>query len=198
MIGYYLTHPQVAIDPGVPVPRWSLSERGRARVEAMLGRRWLGTIGRVVSSDEQKAIETAALIAASIGLTAEIGDSMGENDRSSTGFLESLAFEAAADRFFAEPETSWNGWERAVDASDRITGAVEGVLATHPTKTPILFVGHGAVGTLLKCRFAGRSISRAEDQPGGGGNIFAFRLAERALLCDWTPMETFEGADDAA
>lgn len=198
MIGYYLTHPQVAIDPAVPVPRWGLSERGRARVEAMLGRRWLRSIERVVSSDERKAVETAGIVAASIGLAGEIAEGMGENDRSSTGFLEPTAFEAAADCFFAAPETSWNGWERAVDASDRIAGAVERVLASHPSEKPVLFVGHGAVGTLLKCRLAGRSIARAEDQPEGGGNIFAFRLADRALLCDWTPMERFEGIDDAA
>jgi len=198
MIGYYLTHPQVTIDPAVPVPRWGLSDRGRARVEAMLERRWLRSIERIVSSDERKAVETANIIAASIGLAGEIGEAMGENDRSATGFLEPTAFEAAADRFFAEPEESWNGWERAIDASERIGRAVDRVLASHPAEKSILLVGHGAVGTLLKCRFAGRAISRAEDQPGGGGNIFAFSLADRALLCDWTPMDAFEGVNHAA
>lgn len=198
MIGYYLTHPQVTMDPAVPVPRWGLSERGRARVEAILDRRWLRSIERIVSSDERKAVETANIIAASIGLAGEIGEAMGENDRSATGFLEPVAFEAAADRFFAEPQTSWNGWERAVDASERIGRAVDRVLASHPREKSILLVGHGAVGTLLKCRFTGRAISRAEDQPGGGGNIFAFSLADRALLCDWTPMDDFEGVNHAA
>jgi broad specificity phosphatase PhoE len=193
VIGCYLTHPQVAIDPAVPVPRWGLSERGRARVVALLGRPWLAGLGRIVSSEETKALETAGLIADALGLGVEVAPDMGENDRSATGFLEPTAFEAAADRFFGEPETSWNGWERAVDAQARIVAAAGRVLAGHPGDRPILFVGHGAVGTLLKTALARRAIARREDQPAGGGNVFAFRLSDRALLCDWTAMEEFEG-----
>lgn len=197
MIAYYLTHPQVEISPSLPVPSWPLSELGRRRVEAIASRPWLRAVTRVVSSDERKAVETAAIAGAAIGVAAEIGADMGENHRSATGFLEPTAFEHAADRFFAEPDVSWRGWERAVDAADRIAGAIDRFLADHGS-TPILFVGHGAVGTLLKCRLGGRPISRREDQPAGGGNVFAFRLSNRALLCDWTPIEAFEGAESAA
>ncbi|MBO9456098.1 hypothetical protein J7376_11185 [Paracoccus sp. R12_1] len=31
----YLSHPQVLIDPAVPVPRWSLSDHGRSRMPAL-------------------------------------------------------------------------------------------------------------------------------------------------------------------
>lgn len=198
MIGYYLTHPQVEIDPRVPVPEWRLSAPGRARAEALAGAGWLRRLGRIVASTERKAAETAQILAAPLGLAVETRGDMGENDRSSTGFLAPAAFEAAADRFFAEPQRSWNGWERAADASARIAAAVGRALEGHAPGTPVLFVGHGAVGTLLKCRLAGRAIARSEDQPAGGGNIFAFRLADRALLCDWTPMERFGRIADAA
>lgn len=197
MIAYYLTHPQVEISPSIPLPSWSLSELGRRRAEALASRPWIRALGRIVSSDERKAVETAAIIGQATGLVPETAADMGENDRSATGFLEPSAFEHAADRFFAEPERSWLGWERATDAADRIAGAVDRALSGHGTE-PILLVGHGAVGTLLKCRIGGRPISRAEDQPAGGGNIFAFRLSNRALLCDWTPMEIFKGAEGAA
>ncbi|KQZ15267.1 phosphoglycerate mutase [Mesorhizobium sp. Root554] len=193
MIGVYLTHPQVEIDASVPVPQWGLSAVGAARVEALLARQWISRIGRVVSSDERKAIETARPIAETAGCALSIEHDMGENDRSSTGFLEPSAFEKAADAFFLHPEMSWNGWERAADASARIRGAVERVLQTHPGDIPILFVGHGAVGTLLKCHLAGQPIARSEDQPAGGGNLFAFRLRDRALLCGWTAMEEYPG-----
>lgn len=197
MIAYYLTHPQVDVAPSAPVPSWSLSELGRRRMDSVASRPWLRAVARVVSSDERKAIETAAIVASAIGIAAEIGADMGENDRSATGFLEPMAFEHAADRFFAEPDVSWLGWERAVDAADRIARAIDRFLMDHGS-TPILFVGHGAVGTLLKCRLGGRTISRQEDQPAGGANVFAFRLSNRALLCDWTPMEAFEGVQSAA
>src|SRR5690606_960777 len=118
VIGYYLTHPQVEIDSKIPVPLWRLSGVGRARVEAVLDRPWLRTVKRILSSDETKAVEAAAIIAAHVRVPIEVDPQMGENDRSSTGFLEPPAFEVAADRFFAEPDKSWNGWERAVDAAD--------------------------------------------------------------------------------
>jgi len=194
VIAYYLTHPQVEIVRSIPVPQWSLSAKGKERLQAIRDKPWLRSVAHIVSSDERKAVETAAILADAVGIAVQAEQDMGENDRSATGFLEPAAFERAADCFFAEPEMSWRGWERAVDAAERIVGAVDRVLTGHDSSKPILFVGHGAVGTLLKCRVADRPISRREDQFGGGGNIFAFRLSNRALLCDWTPAETFEGA----
>lgn len=196
MIGYYLTHPQVEIDPVRPVPLWRLSEKGRARLEAILPRTWLRSLRRIVASDETKAVETAAIIAAYTGVSIEIDAEMGENDRSSTGFLEPPAFEAAADCFFGEPEKSWNGWERAVDAANRIEQAVRRAMGSDKGAGPVLLVGHGGVGTLLKCRVAGHAISRDRDQPPGGGNLFAFDLAAEKILCDWTPMEDFDDLSD--
>lgn len=193
MIGFYLTHPQIVIDPSIPVPLWSLSQRGRDRITAVLEQPWLQTIRRVVSSDERKAIETAELIAERLNLSFETHEDMGENDRSATGFIPPEKFEAAADAFFGEPEKSWRGWERAVDAQRRIVSAVERVLATHDRTQPILFAGHGGVGTLLKCHLVGAPIARLHDQPGGGGNIYAVELDDRRLLCDWSPVETFNG-----
>ena len=194
MFAVYLTHPQVAIDPAIPVPDWSLSETGRARVEALAEAPWFAGIGRIVCSDERKAVETAEILAAAAGCTVEIVAQMGENDRSATGFLAPPDFEAAADRFFAAPEASFRGWERAVDAQTRIVAAVERALEPHDPAVPLLFVGHGGVGTLLKCHLGARPISRSEDQgPGGGGMVFGFSLVDRHLLCDWTPIESFGG-----
>ncbi len=195
MILYYLTHPQVAIDPQVAVPDWSLSDLGRNRVAAASGKPWVGSVRRIFSSNERKAVETAQTIAAAVGQGVSIRQNMGENDRSATGFIRPEEFEAAADAFFAEPENSWNGWETANDAQARIVAAVELALDEAETDYPVLFVGHGAVGTLLKCSLLGRGISRSEDQPNGGGNIFAFNLNTRHLLNDWTAVESYDGAE---
>lgn len=195
MIAYYLTHPQVEIEPDRPVPLWRLSAVGRKRIEALLDMPWLGKVERIVSSAETKAVETAAIIAAYLHVPMQIDERLGENDRSSTGFLLPEEFEAAADRFFGEPQKSWHGWETAINASERIVSAMEQFLP--PPAPQTLFVGHGAVGTLFKCRLAGYPIARIHDQPAGGGNIFAFGMAGRELLCDWTPMEAFEGVANA-
>ena len=194
MFGVYVTHPQVQIDPDVSVPQWGLSAVGRDRAALTAALPWVRSLGRIVSSDETKAIETAQLLADAAGLTVEIHHDMGENDRSATGFLPPPEFEKAADWFFAHPAESFKGWERAIDAQTRISDAVFRVLEGHDTKIPIAFVGHGGVGTLLKCRLLGAPIARSADQKGGGGgNVFAFRLADRAVACDWTPMENWQG-----
>lgn len=185
---FYLSHPQVKIDPAVPVPDWGLSDVGAARTRAALGAPWLRTIGRIVSSAERKAIETAEIIAAPRGLAVEIRERMHENDRSATGFLPPPEFEKVADEFFARPFASVRGWERAADAQARIVAEVEAAAAAHDGD--ILFVGHGGVGTLLQCHVAGRPIARVHDQPGGGGNVFAFSWRPPALTHGWRALES--------
>ncbi|MCV9962358.1 phosphoglycerate mutase family protein [Pararhizobium sp. BT-229] len=193
MFGIYVTHPQVRIDPDVPVPRWGLSELGAARSQAAAQSDWAKTLTRILSSDETKALETAAFLAKPAGVGVEVMEHAGENDRSATGFLVPDEFEKAANWFFANPEQSFHGWERAADALARIVSAVFAVLDRHDPAKPIAFVGHGGVGTLLKCHLAGLPIARSHDQPGGGGNLFAFALADRSLACDWEPFELWQG-----
>ncbi len=194
MFAVYLTHPQVRIDPEVPVPQWGLSELGRERALRTAQSPWLTKIGRVISSDEVKAVETAYILAEAAGCKVEIAEHMGENDRSATGFLPPLEFENAADWFFAHPHESFKGWEQAIDAQARIVSAVEAVLADHDPRMPTLFVGHGGVGTLLKCHLAGRPIGRDADQPpGAGGNLYMFDLSTRRLASDWQKMELWPG-----
>jgi broad specificity phosphatase PhoE len=192
MFGLYLTHPQVQIDPSVPVPDWGLSAEGHARAETCARQPWARRLTRIISSGERKAIETAEILATAAGLQIEIDPFTHENDRSATGFLEPSDFEKAADWFFAHPHESYRGWERAIDAQARIVGAVDAILATHDANNPIAFVGHGGVGTLLKCHISGIPISRQKDQPGGGGNLFCFSLADRRISCDWTAMEIWQ------
>ncbi len=190
----YITHPQVRIEPDVPVPRWGLSDVGRLRTEQAAGSAWAKALVRIVASGEVKALETAGILAAASGAAVEIAEDTHENDRSATGFLPPPEFEKAADWFFAHPSESFHGWERAVDAQARIISAVNRILAAHDPRVPIAFIGHGGVGTLLKCHLAGGPIARNRDQPGGGGNLFCFSLADRTISCDWMPIETWQGA----
>lgn len=192
----YLTHPQVVIDPAVPTPCWGLSELGRTRARAFAARNNLPATATIFSSTEPKALELAEIIAGPIGVPVAFDEAMGENDRSATGYMEPQRFEATADRFFAHPDESIEGWERASDAQARIVAAVHRALAAVPHGTLAVFCGHGAVGTLLKCHCGGRTISRDEDQrrmaDPGGGNAFIFDLAVPTLICDWVAMEDLD------
>ena len=184
----YLTHPQVVIDADVPVPRWGLNEVGAARVAALAGTAALADTVAVYASAETKAIETATPLAAAIPCPVITREDMGENDRSATGFLPGPEFEAVADQFFANPDDSIRGWERAVDAQARIVAATEAALAEAPPGD-VLLVGHGGVGTLLWCHLAGQPIARMADQPAGGGNWFSFDRDIRRPNSSWQAME---------
>src|SRR6266700_8081661 len=109
----YLTHPQFKIDPAIPVPSWGLSEVGRTRTEAIAGTGRFSATTQIISSGERKAIETAEIIAAKLNVDVEVRQAMHENDRSATGFLMPDEFEAVANQFFAQPDISIRGWERA-------------------------------------------------------------------------------------
>lgn len=184
----YLTHPQVQIDPQVPVPWWRLSAVGTARVQVLITAGWLAGTTLVVSSAERKALETAEPLAAALSVPLEIRERMHENDRSATGFLAPVEFESVANEFFAYPNQSIRGWERAVDAQVRIVSEVEAVL-DRQHEGDVLFVGHGAVGALLLCHYCNVSISRTHDQPSGGGYYFTMTNANRRVLHFWRRME---------
>ena len=197
MFGLYISHPQVRIDPQVPVPDWSLSDIGRARAVTAAALAWARQLRRIVSSPERKAIETAEILAEASGVKVEIAATSHEIDRSATGYLSHDEHEEAANQFFAHPEQSYRGWEKAVDAQARIMAAIAHIMEEHDPALPVAFVGHGGVGTLLKCSLARQPVARDRDQPAGGGNLFCFSLAPNLvdcrLKCDWTPMEFWQG-----
>lgn len=157
----FITHPEVEVDPDRPVTRWRLSEKGIARMRAFA--ETAPPFRAIWASAETKAIEAAGILAAAQGCGIRIHPGLGENDRSSTGFLPPPEFEAAADMFFAEPELSFRGWETARAAQDRVVAAFRDIQGED-----VAIVAHGAVGTLLRCHLAGLPISRDHDQPGQG------------------------------
>ena len=193
----YVTHPEVVIEPDLPTPRWGLSATGRARATAFAARRLLPSGTRIVASTERKALDLAEILAATADSEVIADDALCENDRSATGFLAGEAFTEAVRQLFGAPFESYRGWERAIDAQRRIVLAVRKALADVSPETPVVFCGHGCVGTLLKCALAGRPIALKEDQrlmaAPGGGNILAFDRAAFTLVSDWVAMEDFWG-----
>jgi len=184
----YLSHPQVSVDPAVAVPDWGLSDIGRSRTESISHSLSLRSTTSIISSSERKAIETADMLARPLKLRVQERPATHENDRSATGFLSPDVFEETANQFFGRPLESIDGWERAIDAQSRIVAEVNSAIQDH-VAGDLLIVGHGGVGTLLYCHFADVPISRAFDQPAGGGNFFTIDLATRHPLHHWLPME---------
>ena len=190
MLAHYVTHPQVRIDPAVPVPDWGLSGEGRARAA---GRRdpTLGTgpdadrhergaqgprdrrdprRGRWASSPRSGRTSTRTTAAPPV--TCRAPSSRPRPTRSSRG-----------------PARACAGWETARAAQARILRAVTAALAGHDPAHPVAIIGHGAVGTLLWLALRGEPIARAADQPAGGGSRFAFPIPEGPPLSGWTSIE---------
>lgn len=188
---HFITHPEVSIDPSVPVPDWPLSAVGLRRVELLLERSWITAVRTVFSSAERKATDMARMVADRLGLSPIIIAGLGENERSATGYLPKAEFETVADAFFARPAESVRGWERAVDAQRRIVMAVDHAVAMGSADGDVAVISHGGVGALLLCHLKGVPISRTEDQPGqGGGHLYSFDAATRRLLMGWRSIET--------
>ena len=187
---HFITHPDVVIDPIVPVPEWPLSPEGVRRMGLALERPWMSQLGSVFSSAERKATDAARLIADRFRLSPVIIGELGENDRAATGYLPKAEIEAVANIVFAQPEQSVQGWERAVNAQRRIAAAVDRVIAEAPRNRDVAIVSHGGVGALLLCHLKGIPINRAEDQPGaGGGCVYSFDLETRTMFSGWRRTE---------
>lgn len=183
---FFITHPEVVIDPDVPVPRWHLSDKGIQRMRTFAGSADMRDLTAVWASNETKAIEAAGILAARAGLPVGVHPGLHENDRSATGFLPPAEFQRVADQFFAAPGESVRGWERAADAQARVVAAVDDILKRH-SGGDIAFVAHGGVGTLLLSHMLGAPISRTADQP-FEGHYWAFDIVTRRVRHAWQPI----------
>lgn len=184
---WFLTHPEVALDPRTPVPHWSLNDVGRRRAAGLAGAPFLDNVTSLWSSTETKAIHTASLFAGALPLYTR--DDLGEHDRSATGFLPPAQFGPLVEAFFARPDDSAGGWTPARHEQRRIVAAVDAVLADDRAGDgDLVIVSHGGVGTLLLCHLLGHHIDRRLDQP-GQGHAFAFDRDDRGLRRTWMTLE---------
>jgi len=189
---FYVSHPNVVVDPSVSVPEWGLSELGRHRAEAMLEQPWMSTVDVIVSSPEMKAMETAEVLATHLSQPVDVLIDSTEVDRSATGFVPHERHEALADRLFAAPRESAGGWERAADAQERIWNAFAPPMAQVRSGLTVAAVGHGGVGTLLLCRLLGVEIDRSLDQA-GQGHYWAWDGATEEVVHQWRPIDEIAG-----
>ena len=165
-------------------------------MRAMAAQPWIRSVRRIFASAERKSRDGAQILGDALGLNGyTVVDELGENDRTATGYLPPEEFEATAEAFFAQPEISIRGWERAIDAQRRIVRAAEYVSAQPPEHADLAIVGHGGTGTLLYCQLARLPISRRYDQPATkGGNWFAFDRATRKVLHQgWQSIDSSPG-----
>lgn len=186
----FLTHPEVVIDPNRPIPEWPLNATGRARMERFADALASADISAVYASTECKAMDGAAIVADRFGLPYRTDEDLGENDRSSTGYIAPPEFWEVVAEFFARPHESIRGWERAIDAQSRIVTAIRRIARDDETSGDILVVAHGGVGCLLTAHLQKVEIGQ-ESRPShpGGGCFIVIDRESLTLKEDWRTIE---------
>ncbi len=196
VFGLYITHPQVRIDPAVPVPKWGLSEIGAgARRKAAVER--LGTATARGSSPATRrrrsrrrkslplppasTVEIVAWHARKRPLRRPASCRRRNSRRRPTGSSPI-------------PTESFRGWERAIDAQARIVSAVERVLSAHERDAPDRLRRPWRRRNAAQVPPGGAPDRRATaTSPAAAAISTAFGLADRRLSCDWTPIEDWQG-----
>lgn len=187
---YLITHPNVVINPEVPVPQWPLSERGQQRMKQLLSQPWIDNIGSIYSSAEQKAMDGARILAEHLAMEFDVINDLGEIDRSSTGYLPRTEHQIAADKLFRFPNQSIRGWETALAAQQRMVKAIHTLIENDKSTGDIAIVSHGGVAALYLCYLKACPIDRGYEQPGTkGGNYYCFEAQSKLLVHGWQPID---------
>jgi broad specificity phosphatase PhoE len=147
-------HAMPHLEPDVPSRLWQLSDFGREGTKLLADRLAPYIPTAVAASMEPKATETAAIVAAHLGISMTTHEGLHENDRTGLGWLGAAELDARIARFFAEPGTLVMGTETADQAHARFATAVNALCAAHAAET-IAVVAHGTVITLYVSRSTG-------------------------------------------
>jgi broad specificity phosphatase PhoE len=149
-----IRHATPLILQDAPAREWPLSDEGRLACERFAGRLAEYRVAAILSSAEARTRETAAILAARLGLTPGVDAELNEHRREHVPYLSRPVFERAIRRLFAEPDALVFGQETALQAYTRFAGAVQRALAAHPSGD-VALVAHGTVMTLYAERQAG-------------------------------------------
>jgi broad specificity phosphatase PhoE len=149
-----IKHSLPEIAGNLPAREWRLSATGRLRCKTLAERLAPHRPTRLVASREPKAYETAAEVAAHLGLPLAAEDDLHEHVHREAGLLRAEEFEAAVARFFAQPADLVFGSETADQAHRRFEQALSLVLEKYRDET-VAVVTHGRVLTLLVTRALG-------------------------------------------
>ena len=151
-------HSEPEIQPDKPASTWRLSKRGRTRAMKLAEELRGFNTASIWSSKEQKAIETAQILADALKIPVQTTDGLEEHHRSNVPFFPTRnEFEQAIQQFFRNPQQLVLGDETAHQALQRFTAAISRIIATDTADTAdtAIIVTHGTVMTLYMASVSG-------------------------------------------
>lgn len=149
-----IKHSLPLIEPEIPAPKWRLSPEGERRCAALAERLEPYRLDRLFSSEEPKAVETAAILADRLEIPLERVPDLHEHLRYRVAFGTPESFRASVARFFELPEELVFGEETAGQAHRRFSLAVENLISKYPDEN-LGVVSHGTVISLFVARANG-------------------------------------------
>lgn len=144
-----IRHAHSRVDPSRPPHEWSLTERGSSGAAALAPLLARYGPGRLLSSPEPKAEQTAVILGRHLGLDVQVVDGLREHDRTGVPFFGTQEeFDRRVTELFERPTERVLGCESALEARRRFSSALEDVLASYPEEC-MAFVTHGTVLSLF-------------------------------------------------
>lgn len=133
----------------LPSSQWTLSDVGERQCETLCSRLVDYCPGAIFTSDEPKAVRTAAALGSRLEIPVSPLAGLHENDRTGMPFLDDAsALDGQMEEFFRRSNDRIIGNETADEAHQRFAGAVRQALASTAGETTIV-VAHGTVISLL-------------------------------------------------
>jgi len=131
-----------------PPAQWALSAAGRRRCRPLAERLAAYDPVVILSSGEQKAVETAQRVGTLLEKPYRAVGDLGEHDRSNEPFHDRNTFLKLVEALLTHPEKNVFGNETGAEALARFESAI-GRIAEEQTKGNVVVVTHGTVLSLF-------------------------------------------------
>lgn len=141
---YFLRHAETRVDKTLPVSKWTLSKNGMKQAQELAKRDVFDDVDIIISSDEEKAYQTAKTIAEKLGKSIVRIPELNEIDRDKGGFLGKEEFDETVKFCLTNLDKSIRNWETANSALERFSKKIEEIDSRFENKK-ILIVSHGCV-----------------------------------------------------
>lgn len=148
-----IRHSTVKIEPEKQADTWQLSEEGRVRIRLLAQKLKPYAIQRLISSPQEKAIQTAEAISEEFKIECGIQAGLEEHHRETTHYFQNRAeFLATIQSLFENPDHLVYGEESANQALERFEIALNKCLSDYPNES-IGLVTHGTVLALFIAKY---------------------------------------------
>ncbi len=152
-----IKHAPPEVDPTQSSEKWNLGEKGRKACEGLAEKLRPHGIGKIVSSQEPKALQTAEELSSRLAVEVTSIPGLEEHDRRNVPHMRSGEFISMVELFFRRPDDLVLGDETANEALARLSAAIEAIVSD-ATEDTMAVITHGTVMALfLEKHRAGKS-----------------------------------------